>query len=289
KYYTSIENSDYMFTMSHHISHKKLQSSELLLITPNKEYIKKELQKGVSFSFYQEESKTDKVYIITFDPIKNIKGDKISAYIVSYVESKELKSILSNEKITVGTLFLLLLIIFVFIHHAIMHRKELLYEINHDSLTDVFNRKYFFEAADTYASKYLRLGDEFSIVMADIDWFKKVNDEYGHQCGDVILKDIATILSHNIATNDIVARYGGEEFILLMKSHEYDAHSTIQKVQKAILEHQFKCSKNEDIKITLSFGITQFKKGLTISETIKRADNALYNSKENGRNQISFA
>ncbi len=289
KYYQSIENSNYLYNMSHHMEHTKLQDSEAQLILPNKAFITNSLETGNSFTLYQKNRTTDEVCIIAFHPIDNIKGDKVSAYLVSYRVSEAIKYILFKEILILTALFFLLAIIFILKYRSIIERDKLEYELYHDALTGIFNRKQFFILAQNLFSKSVRVGDDFSIVMADIDWFKKVNDSYGHQCGDQVLRDIGRLLSEHIREYDIVARYGGEEFILLISSNEYNTHSILQKIQTSISQYPFKCSKVSDLKVTLSFGIAEFKQDVSLEEMISRADKALYHSKHIGRDKISFS
>lgn len=287
KYNTSIESDDYMYAMSHHMVHEKLQKSEETLIKPNKEFINTALKEAEPFTFYA--FRGDETYIVAFYPIINIKGDKVSAYIVSYTKEQEIQSFLFKEKIVLSILFILLLSIVIFKYHSIVNREKLEYDLHHDELTDVFNRKQFFNLAEETLNKSISLESEFSIVMVNVDWFQKVNETYGYKCGDKMLEEIATLLSENIAKNDIVARYGGEEFILLITTNEYSTHTLMQNIQIKMLEHQFNCTKYLDISLTLSFGIAQFHQSATLDATILRAYDALYKAKKNGRDCISFA
>ena len=116
--------------------------------------------------------------------------------------------------------------------------------------------------------------------MMDIDHFKKVNDTYGHEFGDYVLKEFANVVKQNIRNSDIFARIGGEEFILILPHTSYEsALKVAEKLRKAIEKHDFKGKK-----ITASFGVSEFEGDLQMA--IEIADEALYEAKRNGRNQV---
>jgi two-component system cell cycle response regulator len=133
-----------------------------------------------------------------------------------------------------------------------------------------------------------RLGEPFSCVMVDLDKFKSVNDEYGHQAGDAVLKQLAKILKAEVREIDHAGRYGGEEFILLLTGTVLDAGVTFaERVRKAIESHTFTF---EDMKIqrTASFGVAAWPhpKILSCDGLVKAADESLYVAKETGRNRV---
>jgi two-component system, cell cycle response regulator len=154
-----------------------------------------------------------------------------------------------------------------------------------DKLTELMNRDGFDAAIEQEFDRGIRYENEFSIILIDIDHFKHVNDTYGHITGDNILKRLATLFKEQIRKTDIVARWGGEEFIILSpNTNDNQARVLAQKLRKAIndLTHL----ELED-NITCSFGISQFKKDDTQEILFKRADEALYYVKNNGRDGIS--
>lgn len=154
-----------------------------------------------------------------------------------------------------------------------------------DSLTGIINRQRCNEILDTELERFKRYNYGFAIIMLDIDFFKNVNDTYGHHIGDNILKNITEIISFNIRKSDIFARWGGEEFIIiapsLNKKHASKFSEKIRNnISSTIFEHVGK--------LTVSMGITFPKKDDTKEELFKRVDNAMYLSKESGRNKVSF-
>jgi len=159
--------------------------------------------------------------------------------------------------------------------------KELAFR---DSLTGLYNRRYFFDIAEKMFLTAQREEEEVSILMCDIDHFKKINDTYGHQTGDLIIKKVSYILENSVRKNDIVARYGGEEFIVFL----YDcpvrfAHIIGEKIRKSIEKAEIIDSNDNKIKFTISVGISS--KGDNLEEVIKNADSMLYKAKET-RNKV---
>lgn len=152
-----------------------------------------------------------------------------------------------------------------------------------DPLTKIYNRKKFFEEVDRELERPSRYGLGMSILIMDIDYFKDVNDSYGHQVGDDVLVGMTEIVRKNIRKTDVFARYGGEEFVLLMPGTELKgAEEKANIIREAISSHCFdKCGK-----ITCSFGVADYKKGDTVDSFVQKADIALYRAKETGRNNV---
>ena len=153
-----------------------------------------------------------------------------------------------------------------------------------DMLTGVFNRMMFEHMLEAEILKTNRYGGTFSIIFLDIDHFKQVNDQFGHQVGDMVLSDFAHLLKKVNRLSDLTARYGGEEFVILsIASGLSDTVKHAERLRRAIEMHQFDTAN----KITCSFGVAEFKKEIdTKKSLLKRADDALYIAKENGRNRI---
>lgn len=118
--------------------------------------------------------------------------------------------------------------------------------------------------------------------MCDIDFFKRVNDTYGHQYGDIVLAEFANILKNSVRSEDKVARYGGEEFIILLATDEERSFVIVENIRKKVKKFTFG---EQSIHLTASFGLSQLKADESIESAIKRADDALYISKESGRDQ----
>ena len=148
-----------------------------------------------------------------------------------------------------------------------------------DVLTGIFNRRGLLEYIKTKLFEY-----KYSIVIIDIDNFKKVNDSYGHDAGDEVLKHLAKTISKNIRKTDVIARWGGEEFVLLVKSSQLEIVQIIaEKLRIDIEKEKFPIVE----KITASLGVSNFKnQNQSFEDVFKNADNALYQAKENGRNKV---
>lgn len=159
-----------------------------------------------------------------------------------------------------------------------------------DGLTGLFNRRYF----DTHINKIITSTDnthnKVCLMMFDIDHFKKVNDTYGHQAGDELLKKVAAILANSFRVTDLVARYGGEEFVVLLKSTNIQEASQIAERTRISVETADFPLPNQNliIKNTISIGVTEYKPGEAAADFINRSDKSLYNSKETGRNKVSI-
>ena len=134
-----------------------------------------------------------------------------------------------------------------------------------------------------------------SLLMMDIDHFKKLNDTYGHAFGDIVLKDVASILINSLRLEDLACRYGGEEFVIIFKKMSMeDAQHVAERIRERIESLEFIYTEkgtNEIVKTTISIGIARYKSGLDFvpEDLIKRADAALYEAKESGRNRVSIA
>ncbi len=163
---------------------------------------------------------------------------------------------------------------------------------NLDGLTGIYNHRFFQNSLDNEISRAMRNETKISLLLIDIDFFKKFNDTYGHQVGDFILKTFSKVLKENIRKYDTLSRYGGEEFtVILPDTNEEDAITVAEKLRIAIEEFDYKDDR-ETYHITASFGaatakpaiMDEFKK----SDLISQADSALYDAKEAGRNRVAF-
>ena len=151
-----------------------------------------------------------------------------------------------------------------------------------DGLTKLYNHNKIFELLDLEIIRAKRYKSTLSILMLDIDYFKKVNDEYGHQTGDVVLEQIAQEISKNIRTVDIAGRYGGEEFLVIFPGiSKEEAFIVADRISKSIENLQLK----ENLKVTISGGIAEYKNEMLLN-LIETADINLYKAKNKGRNRI---
>lgn len=155
---------------------------------------------------------------------------------------------------------------------------------NHDFLTNLANRRYFFEVGENLFQNAKRGSISISIAMFDIDFFKRINDSYGHAGGDAVLRDIAKIFEDNLRKADIVARFGGEEFCVLLHCKDAsDAYSVVDKLRLLVETHPFVYD-GKRIAVTISAGFTS-KMDNSLDGMIKKADEMLFKAKSGGRNR----
>jgi len=156
---------------------------------------------------------------------------------------------------------------------------------NTDALTALYNRRAFFEMAPNVIQDCAQTGSPVSLIAFDIDYFKKINDTFGHAAGDIALQRVAALLSKKSRASDICCRVGGEEFaILLPNTNIKKAMHIAEKFRNAIETMSIVLSKEKSITLTASFGISNI--GDTIDALLNHADQAMYQAKHNGRNQV---
>ena len=156
----------------------------------------------------------------------------------------------------------------------------------HDVLTGLYNRRYILERIEEKLPEIRRHQLDCCFVVMDIDYFKDVNDNYGHVAGDDVLKAVSQILVNGIRQGDIVARYGGEEFLIFLPMTELESAQVLVERLRFALEKHVHLIENEKVTVTASFGIAQHDVNDSADRTIARADKALYQAKLAGRNCI---
>jgi len=158
-----------------------------------------------------------------------------------------------------------------------------------DPLTGVYNKGEILSILQNLLATYLRYKkDPFSIMMFDIDFFKKINDTYGHLVGDFVLKEFVNIIKSNIRSSDILGRFGGEEFILILTNTKISgALKLAQRIKNEVQNHVFEYSQTT-IKFTTSIGITSVSLHDSVETLLSRVDEALYDAKKKGRNRIEY-
>ena len=161
--------------------------------------------------------------------------------------------------------------------------------VNVDSLTGVYNRRRLFEVIHEESSRYSRSPGSFSICLLDIDHFKQVNDTYGHQAGDIILKAVAQGVAGDLRTIDCFGRYGGEEFLIVLPQTPLDgARIKAERVLARVASLKFPLI-GDDFQVTVSIGVAEYHNDETTDDTLQRADKALYEAKDAGRNIVRVA
>ena len=280
-YRQSIEHKDFLFSQNGHYKHKVLEISKKNIIEPLREKIDLNILHGKQFYLYTEAEGTSKV--IVFMPIQHFKDSQTVAYLVSYTSSDKLFSHLSSIEKTLSILAVVTLFLYFVIYKLLREKETVINELKYDALTDIYTRKYFLETSRKECKRLKHQKLKFSVVMADIDYFKNVNDTYGHQYGDVVLQEFAAILKNSVRSVDKVARYGGEEFIIFLQTDAENSFNVVEGMRKKVEASEFGDKK---IKLTASFGLSQCAQEKILEDIIKRADDALYAAKESGRNQV---
>ncbi|CAM3980158.1 diguanylate cyclase [Arcobacter cloacae] len=169
------------------------------------------------------------------------------------------------------------------ISDTILKQIQLENKSTHDKLTGAFNREYFESHKNLIINEYTKENHLLIFSILDIDFFKNVNDTYGHDVGDRVLKQFVQIIQNSSRNDDLVIRWGGEEFILLLKINSIDnAKKVLENIRKTIAQTSFEKVEH----ITCSIGATVYRENETIEDSFKRADKALYEAKNSGRNKV---
>lgn len=195
------------------------------------------------------------------------------------------EGVISTQRGAIGGLLVLFTIIIVLVAYVIKQNKLLNALSQTDTLTGLLNRRVLMEKLNAEVLKFNRYATPFSILFIDVDHFKMINDSYGHDKGDRVLKIIASLMNQHTRDTDICIRWGGEEFMILATNTDLDNGVKLAENFRTIIEnYDFHLGK----KVTVSIGVSSMQNGLTAEGLIKTADNALYIAKENGRNSVVY-
>jgi len=216
----------------------------------------------------------------------------ILLFIVSYILSLFIKKIFTNYQLNINIKNSELMKVNGSLEEKVYRRTKELEDTNNklnylvktDSLTKMHNRYSIMEILSHEIQRAQRTKSLLSIVMFDIDFFKSINDTYGHDRGDSVLRELSAITSKSLRNIDFLGRYGGEEFLILIPDTSSQKALTIAKrVKQSISKHSFP----EGIEVTISLGLVELRENESIDEILKRADELMYSSKDNGRNTIT--
>jgi diguanylate cyclase (GGDEF)-like protein/PAS domain S-box-containing protein len=167
-------------------------------------------------------------------------------------------------------------------------QAELREQALHDPLTGLYNRRYLSETLTREIVRAKRDHDPLSVIISDIDYFKLINDTYGHQVGDRYLMEVASLMKSHARGSDIVCRYGGEEFLLVLPGTPLDAAAKRAEEIRQKCEELIHLHDGKDLTVTMSFGVATYPiHGKEAEEIVIKADKALYQSKRNGRNRVT--
>lgn len=170
--------------------------------------------------------------------------------------------------------------------HRLLAEETLQYAASTDALTGLVNRRELISQFNAEKSKSERHGTPFSIIIADIDHFKMVNDTFGHIAGDRILKGVAHTLKSAVRVEDICGRWGGEEFLLILPETDLQAAAAVAEKLLSAVRNLDTIWEGKHISVTISMGVGQFSPGLDMDQCIHQVDEALYRAKTNGRNRF---
>lgn len=174
----------------------------------------------------------------------------------------------------------------VALENVILHRRT-----TFDALTGLYSRYYFGKMLENELYRVNRYHESFSLIMLDIDHFKKVNDTYGHTQGDIILEELAGLILQTIRHVDIAARYGGEEFAIILPQTDLKESGVVAERLRVVVDEHLFLIKNAQIHLSVSLGVSEFNRDELRSamDIIDSADKALYKSKKMGRNRVTLA
>lgn len=173
-----------------------------------------------------------------------------------------------------------------------VHHQESMREMAmRDPLTKVYNRRYFMELLYKEINYSVRIRQPISCVLIDIDFFKKVNDQFGHQAGDLVLQTVAQRIQKELRVYDAFARYGGEEFVIMLRTATLDNALILAERLRKFVENLEIVYEGKNIPVTVSMGVSTLDPDHVVSmeDLLKEADMHLYRSKKNGRNRVSSA
>jgi diguanylate cyclase (GGDEF)-like protein len=155
-----------------------------------------------------------------------------------------------------------------------------------DGLTQIHNKRYLFESLEREIIRARRHDRPLSLLMFDIDFFKRINDHYGHLAGDYVLRELSDVVQSRIRRDEVFARYGGEEFVIVLPETPMDGASALaENVREKVAGHPF-AFQGESIPVTISIGCALVRENDTATELIQRADEKLYEAKRGGRNRV---
>lgn len=234
---------------------------------------------GKNVSMFKLKDSSDAIYKDMWESIKNKKswsGEvrfQTSKGVEKWFQTRVMPILNAHDEIAE----------FSAVFHDITNEKLLAELYITDPLTKLYNRAHFDETVNFIAKHQRRADVDFVLAIVDVDYFKSINDTYGHQIGDEALIGVAKTIKNSLRENDLIARWGGEEFVIMLKNITIEQAKTIIEKVRVNIE---KNTVHNDIKVTASFGLTKYQEGEETKETFKRVDDALYEAKRAGRNRV---
>lgn len=179
-------------------------------------------------------------------------------------------------------------IVFSMLGYMIGKREQMITDLAlTDELTALYNKRYFKNRLEQEFKRFQRTSNAFCVILIDLDFFKHINDQYGHPAGDQVLKDVSSVIMANCRKNEIAARVGGEEICIIACDCNLDAAKLLAERIRIAIEHHTTSWQSEQIRVTASFGIaTAFAATKNAWTVYQEADSALYQAKQTGRNKV---
>ncbi|KAI7269622.1 hypothetical protein KC345_g7533 [Hortaea werneckii] len=182
------------------------------------------------------------------------------------------------------------MIILIDVTERTLLQEKLLQLATTDSLTGIYNRMYFMDRSRQLLEEAAESAAPFSIILLDIDFFKSINDRYGHQYGDMALQHVVGVCSRHVREDDVFGRYGGEEFVLCLPDTPLEQAAVISERIRGDIERSAFYTLSGPINVTASFGVVEaFRSNISLEELLSEADHALYTSKRSGRNAVHLS
>ena len=262
---------------------KLIQSQKKEIDYIQNELIKKEYITQNGLEIFQ--SITENINFLNQLYYQNMKN--LANYYHEQIEKKNLIKLLIII-VAIGSIIVVILINLFYFRKIQKYIKEVEHLNIIDPLTGLYNRRFLENYLTNFKTQHEQENEYISLLMIDIDFFKKVNDTYGHDVGDKVIKTTAKVLQKTIRKSDLAIRYGGEEFLVLLHfADDYAATIVANKISKAFKKITFQAGNNTTFSKTLSIGIAVYPKHTDdLAECIKLADIALYSAKTTGRNKV---
>jgi diguanylate cyclase (GGDEF)-like protein len=215
--------------------------------------------------------------------IQNVDDEHVG-YIFTVYEDRDYTNSIKHDAFIYPAIVVFFVILHLFVWSYAKDKRRIRDLSQTDVLTSLYNRLYFNKAADHILEHSKRYEHDLSVILMDIDHFKKVNDTFGYLMGDEMIKELAQMLMTVVRDRDVLARWGGEEFVLLLPDTSLDqAIEIAQAIKTTVAQTTFKIKDN----ITLSFGVSTMNENMTsIDDLLSEADRNLYRAKGLGRNRI---
>lgn len=243
-----------------------------------------------SFFIFDFEIKKERNYLIVLNALITIllvASEMIAPMECIYLEDHYIHflSILT----VISTICIEILVFYFYASNLSRTHKELKLLANTDALTNISNRRVLFEQGEALFHICHKYNKSFALMILDIDYFKKINDQYGHPAGDEVLKELTQLISNHIRKEDLFCRYGGEEFAVLLKNVHGEYQNIIETLKHLIEEHAFQVNEDTFVELTVSIGVVACKERFrSFDELVNKADAMLYQAKETGRNKIVY-